>query len=173
MSGIDLKVGELASPDINPNKQETLIVPEASAAKPKAEAKSVSTKPGDSTSGTGKKADGAEGCNYAFVSQIPGSTIYVGSDVDVKGCRTDGFLTFCPVGEAKPHPIKRTELMHPFGVLMVNDQEVADRILDTMRCLSTPFHVYDAECDGELSCYLEDQPQPGSCVAAGAEMACA
>ena len=121
--------------------------------------------PKDGVLGTGN-GDCEPECRFAFVSVVPGSTVYVGRDVKVNGCTTSGFLTFSPVGEPMVNPIKRNELMYPFGVLLISDEEIAKKLIDTSRCVSTPYHLYNAENDGELSCYVEVEqvtPEQAGC----------
>jgi hypothetical protein len=98
-----------------------------------------------------------DGCHAVFISQVPGSRIYVGEQQeDNEACPTDGFVVFSPVGEPRPNPLKPDTLLYPFGVALVKSEEVAGKIRRMIKCGGTPFREFNPDTDGELGCFVPD-----------------
>lgn len=101
-----------------------------------------------------KAGEECDTCVAAFISQIPGSRIYIGTDIQINGCPSDGFITMAPVGTPRTNPLKTSELIYPFGIALITDPEVAEKLRQSVKCGNVPYREFDPETDGELSCFL-------------------
>lgn len=66
------------------------------------------------------------GCVYIFISQYPGSQVFINGTKKEDGLKRDTFsLTFAPVGERKNHPIILNAMYTDWGMIVTDDPKVA------------------------------------------------